>query len=426
MIKLGDVVMILDLHRQGLSVSAIARELGIDRKTVRKYIARGLEPPVYGPRQARSRLIDPYVAYLRERVTAYPGLSGRRLLREIRERGYQGGYTAVTETVRDLRPPAQAGYEIRFETPPGDQAQVDFAHFETVFSDEPGVVRKVWLFSLILGYSRLIWARFVQHQDLQTVLRCHRAAFNALGGVPRTILYDRMKTVVTGEPEPGHIVYNRHLVDFAAHHGYQPRACRPYRAKTKGKVERPYRYVRQDFFLGRTFRNLDDLNDQLARWLDQVANPRVHATTRRIIIEAFAEERPHLKTLPLAPYRTVLKLERRITRDGMISVGGNLYSVPDATRRRVVEVQCLAEEILIVEDGTVVAVHPVLEGKNRRRVAPGHRRPVRAAAHRPVADDPAIVLERAGDRVMQRPLAVYETIARGLAGQDRNQRGARP
>ena len=98
---------------------------------------------------------------------------------------------------------------MRFETPPGDQAQVDFAHFETVFSDEPGVVRKVWLFSLILGYSRLIWARFVQHQDLQTVLRCHRAAFTTLGGVPRTILYDRMKTVVTGEPEPGHIVYNR-------------------------------------------------------------------------------------------------------------------------------------------------------------------------------------------------------------------------
>lgn len=96
---------------------------------------------------------------------------------------------------------------MRFETPPGEQAQVDFAHVEAVFSDEPGVVRKVWLFSLILGYSRLLWARFVQHQDLQTVLRCHRAAFAALGGVPRTILYDRMKTVVTGEPEPGHIVY---------------------------------------------------------------------------------------------------------------------------------------------------------------------------------------------------------------------------
>lgn len=237
MVNPGDVVMILDLHRQGLPVSAIARAVGVDRKTVRKYIARGLEPPVYGPREARPRLIDPYVAYLRERVTAYPGLSGRRLLREIRDRGYRGGYTAVADAVRDLRPPSEVGYEVRFETPPGDQAQVDFAHFETVFTGEPGVVRKVWLFSLVLGYCRLIWGRFVQHQDLQTVLRCHLAAFTALGGVPRSILYDRMKTVVTGEPEPGHIVYNRHLIDFAAHHGYQPRACRPYRAKTTDEIE---------------------------------------------------------------------------------------------------------------------------------------------------------------------------------------------
>jgi transposase len=409
--------MILDLHRQGLSVSAIARELGLDRKTVRKYITRGLEPPVYGPRQPRPRLIDPYVAYLRDRVTAYPGLSGRRLLREIRERGYRGGYTAVTDTVRDVRPLASTGYEVRFETPPGDQAQVDFAHFETVFTDEPGVVRKVWLFSLVLGYSRLIWARFVQHQDLQTVLRCHIAAFAALGGVPRSILYDRMKTVVTGEPEPGHIVYNRHLIDFAAHYGYQPRACQPYRAKTKGKVERPYRYVRQDFFLGRSFRNLEDLNAQLAGWLDTVANPRVHATTGQVVNQAFAEEQPHLKALPLAPYRTVLRLERRITRDGMVSVGGNLYSVPDSTRRRTVEVQCLAEQILILEDGQIIAVHPVLEGRNRRRVAPGHRRPLRAGRPRPATDEQPVVLERAGDRVAQRSLELYEAIAGRLASQ---------
>ena len=198
MIELGDVVMIVDLHRHGLSVSAIAREPGIDRKTVRKYIARGLEPPVYGPRQPRPRLIDPYVGYLRDRVTACPGLSGRRLLREIRDRGYSGGHTALTETLRDLRPPDIEGYEVRFETPPGDQAQVDFAPFETIFTDEPGVVRKVWLFSLVLGYSRLIRARFVRHQNLQTVLRCHMAAFAVLGGVPRSILYDRMKTAASG------------------------------------------------------------------------------------------------------------------------------------------------------------------------------------------------------------------------------------
>ena len=150
MIKLGEVVMILDLHRQGLTVSAIARELGVDRKTVRKCIARGLEPPVYGPRQPRKRRIDPFVAYLGERVTAYPGLTGRRLLRECRERGYEGGYTAITDVLRDLRPARPPGFEVRFETPPGDQAQVDFAQFQLQFTDEPAITRIVWLFSFVL------------------------------------------------------------------------------------------------------------------------------------------------------------------------------------------------------------------------------------------------------------------------------------
>jgi transposase len=288
-IKLGEVVMIVDLHRQGLSVSAIAERLGIGRTTVRKYIARGLEPPVYGPRQPRPRRIDPFIPYLRERVAAWPGRSGRRLWRELRERGYQGGYTAVTDVLRDLRPPAAPAFEVRFETPPGDQAQVDFAQFQVAFTDEPGTIRIVWLFSLVLGYSRFLGARFVLHQDLQTVLRCHLAAFASLGGGPNQILYDRMKTAVTGQDPQGHIVYNRMLVDFARHHGYHPRACRPYRAKTKGKVERPYRYIREDFFLARSFRNLDDLNAQLGEWLETVANPRVHATTLRVVVEAWGE-----------------------------------------------------------------------------------------------------------------------------------------
>ena len=217
MVKLGEVVMILDLHRQGLTVSAIARELGIDRKTIRKCIARGLEPPVYGPRKPRKRLIDPFVQYLRERVTAYPGLTGRRLLRELRERGYEGGYTAVTDVLHEIRPASLPAFEIRFETPPGDQAQVDFARFQLQLTDEPAITRIVWLFSFVLGFSRLIWARFVLHQDMQTVLRCHMAAFNAIGGIPSEILYDRMKTAVIGEAG-GSIVYNRALIDFARHY----------------------------------------------------------------------------------------------------------------------------------------------------------------------------------------------------------------
>jgi transposase len=153
-----------------------------------------------------------------------------------------GGYTAVTDVLQDLRPSPLPGYEVRFETPPGDQAQVDFAQFQVIFTDEPTVTRIVWLFSFVLGFSRLIWARFVLHQDMQAVLRCHMAAFAAIGGAPREILYDRMKTAVIGETV-GSIVYNRALIDFARHYGFQPKACRPYRAKTKGKVERPFRYI---------------------------------------------------------------------------------------------------------------------------------------------------------------------------------------
>jgi transposase len=193
-VRLRELIVILELHQQGLSVSAIARRTGLTRATVRKYIAHGIAPPVYGPRPPRQTRLAPFERFLRDRITAFPELTGRRLHREIRELGYEGGYTAVKDFLREVRPRTSAGFELRFETPPGRQAQVDFAHFRTVFTDEPGVERIVWLFSLVLGHSRLLWGRFVLRQDLQTLLRCHAAAFAALGGVPAEILYDRMRS----------------------------------------------------------------------------------------------------------------------------------------------------------------------------------------------------------------------------------------
>jgi transposase len=410
--------VILDLHRQGLSVSAIAHMTGLDRKTVRKYVTIGLEPPSYTPRQIRPAMVAPSHAYLPERVVAYPELTGTRLHRELRERGYEGGYTAVKDFLRSIRPNSSPGFEVRFETPPGRQAQVDFAHFRTVFTDELGVERVVWLFSLVLGHSRMLWGRFVPHQDMQTLLRCHAAAFEALGGAPTEILYDRMKTVVDreepqGGTEPSHIVYNRTLVEFARHYGYLPKACKAYRAKTKGKVERPFRYIREDFFLGRGFCNLDDLNSQFRQWLDEVANLRTHATTRRVVAEHFAEERPSLQKLPAGPFQAVLRLERRITKDGMVSVDGNLYSVPDTTRRRPVEVHSTADEVRILEDGRVVAVHPVMDGRGQRRITAGHRSaPPPPNSQTPRNGPPQ---GRSGDIVALRPLAFYDAVGRRLA-----------
>ena len=418
MVRLGELMMILELHRQGLTITAIARRTGRDPKTVRKYIERGIEAPVYGPRSVgRPSKLAQFMGFLRERVVAFPDLSAARLTREIRELGYAGAYTAVKRFLAAIRPEnGPKPYEVRFETPPGVQAQVDFARFVVDFTDDPGTSRVVWLFSLVLGHSRFLFARYVLHQDLQTLLRCHIQAFEAIGGVPIEILYDRMKTAVTGEDDQGHIAYNRSLLALAQHYRFQPRACRPYRAKTKGKVERPFSYIRQDFFLGRSFRNLDDLNAQLIAWLDTVANVRVHGTTQRVVAEAFAAEQPELQTLPQHRFDAVLKLERRVSHDGFVAIGGNYYSVPDRTRR-VVEVQQLPDLIRIVDLGNIVAEHPVLEGRKQYRIDRSHR--TGGSAKRKTRIASGVIIGRIGDHVPLRPLAIYQAIGAQLASAGR-------
>jgi transposase len=398
--------MIHDLKKQGLTNTAIGRQLGISRRTVARRLQQELAVPVYGPRAPKPRLIEPFEGYLQDRVRAWPDLSARRLLREIKERGYLGGYSMVTAFLREVRPPSVQLYERRYETPPGKQAQVDFAYFEVEFTDAPGTKQVVWLFTMVLGFSRHLWGRFCPNQKLPSVLRCHIDAFADLGGVPQEILYDRMKTVVIGADAEGAAIYNPSLIALASHYAYQPRACRPYRAKTKGKVERPYRYIRQDFFLARCFRNLDDLNQQFSAWLAEQANARRHAGTQRIVNEAFAEEK--LQALPAMPYSAAIAVERRISRDGMVSVDGNLYSVPDSTRRRAVEVQVSPKDIRIFEAGTCIAQHPVLTGKNQARLDPSHRvAPPKRRAVEIAAEAPPIVSHR--------PLEFYDAVAQRLA-----------
>jgi transposase len=412
-VDLGEWMMILELSRQGLTVAAIARETGHDRKTVRKYIARGLEPPAYTPRAVVPSAIEPFAPYLRERLRDYPTLTAKRLWRELRDHGFEGGYSSVTRFVRGIRPPVEPPFERRFETPAGRQAQVDFAFFKTTFEDAPEVERVVWLFSMVLGHSRWLWGRFVPRQDLATVLRCHVAAFASLGGVPEQILYDRMKTAILGEADAPGIVYHPKLIALAKHYGFAPKACRPYRAQTKGKVERPYRYVREDFFLGRRFRDLDDLNAQFDQWREQIANRRRHGTTGRIVLEHVTEEKPALGVLPAGRFDDVLALERRISKDGMVSVGGNLYSVPDGTRRRPVEVHLTVDEVHILDDGRRIATHPVLEGRGRRRIAAGHRSlPPPPNSTTPRTDAAAAP---PAEPVIPRSLAIYDTVGRALA-----------
>ena len=412
-----ELFVIHQLREQGESITEIARRTGLDRKTVRKYLSQGLERPRYGPRAPRPRVIDPYRKYLRDRLTRYPTLSAMRLLREIRELGYGGGRTAVTDYIATIRTRPVVGFEHRFETPAGHQAQVDFAQFKAVFTEQPERVQVVWLFSLLLGYSRYVFARFVRRQDLHSVVRCHLEAFAELGGVPREVLYDRMKTAVLGEDDEGEVRYHPTLLDVASHFGFRPRACAPYRAKTKGKVERVFRYVREDFFLGSEFADLHELNTQLGQWRETVANRRVHGTTGRRVDEAFAEEREALKALPAHRYATVLRLQRCLSRDGMVSVEGNEYSVPDGLTQRTVEVHRLAEQLRIYDAGQLVAEHPLLEGRGNRRVAAQHRSwppPGASSPMRHKRPEPERA-QRPGQRVIERCLGVYKTLGKALA-----------
>ena len=182
--------------------------------------------------------------------------------------------------------------------------------------------------------------------------------------------------------------------------------------QNEGKVERPFRYIREDFFLGRSFRDRDDLNAPLRDWLDTVANVRVHGTTQRVVAEAFAAEQPELQTLPAHRFDAVLKLERRVSHDGFVAIGGNYYSVPDRTRR-VVEVQQLPDLVRILDLGVVVAEHPVLEGRKQYRIDRSHR--TGGAARRRAGGATGVTIGRPGDHVPTRSLAVYQAIGAQLA-----------
>lgn len=294
---------------QGLSKAGLARKLGISRRTVYHWIEQGQldreldEGSVkYGPRARIERKIDPYRDLIRERLEAYPKLTATRLFEEIRASGYPGGYTQVKAYVREIRPKPEVEPIVRFETPAGHQGQVDFAEFRLPWGKRYALV-------VVLGYSRLLWLQFYERQTMEVLIRGLEASFEFFGGVTAELLFDQMKSVVIDDQrlKGGAVFENEEFLRFAAHWGFRVRACRPYRAQTKGKVERPIRYVRESFFYAREFLNDADLNAQALSWLARVANKRLHATTGQRPLERFErDERAALKGLALRPYRSLV------------------------------------------------------------------------------------------------------------------------
>ncbi len=401
MLSKEEVIVLHHYAREGLSKTAIAEKLGINRRTVHRYLGQGEEEPKYGPRPRRPSKLDPYKEYLLGRMKAYPELSAQRLLNEIQGLGYGGGYTILKDYLRAHRPRAPLQIEQRFEVRPGEQAQVDFATFKTSF----GVVHALLV---VLSWSRILWVRFGFQQDQLTVLSGLHQAFRAFAGVPQTVLFDRMRTAVAGSGPQGDPVFNAEMLRFSAHYGFRPLACRPYRAKTKGRVERAVSYLRGSFFYGRSFRDLEDLNRQVDAWLKDTANARVHGTTGDVPSVRLQEEQEHLTSLPKSPYIPMITLGRRISRDGFISYNGNEYSVPPGLTHREIQLRATLDELHLFQEGEPVACHPVLEGRGQRRLAPEHRL-FQAGRYDPLTELSANSLKDIIE-VQRRPLDVYERV----------------
>jgi transposase len=311
------------LAEQGVPKSRIAQHLGVSRQTVYNHLCR--EGPFPKPPCPRTSRLDAFKEYVRARLEQFD-LPATVLLAELKQKGYRGGLTILREFVRPLKDAFTRRVTERFETLPGHQAQIDWGECGHIRVGDQ--VCKLYVFVMVLGYSRMMYARFTTCVKLPVLLGCLKDAFRVLG-IPRQVLVDNMKQAVEQHDViTGVVRFNRTFLDFAEHFGFLPVACPPYWPRVKGKVERGVGFVKESFLEGRCFVDLDDLNRQLSFWLDSTANVRTHGTTQERPIDRFARELPHLRPFAAIPALDVRPTEFRVAPpDSHISFEGVRYSV---------------------------------------------------------------------------------------------------
>jgi transposase len=404
----GAVKQLYELKGEGRSIRGIAKELGVSRNSVRKYL-RSTEVPKAKPRPKKGSKVDPYKEYLHQRMEE--GLDNCVvLLRELKVRGYTGGYTILKDYVQPfrLRHPPQA--TMRFETEPGEQAQVDWGSF--CYLTPEGRRRSVWAFVMVLGWSRAIYLELVRRANLASFIQCHVNAFEHLGGVARRCLYDNGKTVVLGRDKDGRPCWNTKFLDFALLVGFDLRACRPYRAQTKGKVESGIKYVRGNFWPTARFADLEDLNRQAQLWFDLVADQRIHGTTHERPRDRLLQERLQLQPVPepsrLAPF---LREERKVGRDGYVRWQQASYGVPWSWLGQQVQVQARDGVVEVWGGDQRLAVHPQAQRAGQHLTLPGQWAGLAKGDGRPRKE--ALAVQVATVEVQRRPLESYEALVAG-------------
>jgi len=404
MLKAERRFMIKELYRRGVTISEIARLSGHDRKTIRD-IVHG--PVCRLPRRpaARSSKLDPFKPYLQQRITE--GVTNcNKLLSELRQQGYQGGKSLIKNFVQPYRRSRRQEATVRFETEPGEQAQVDWGCFG--FIQHHGQRRRLYAFVMTLAWSRATYVEYTVSADMAWWLRCHVHAFRYFGGVPQQVLHDNLKTAVLGRGADGTVHWHPRYLDLADYYGFSLRACQPYRAQTKGKVEAGVRYVRGNFWPGLHFTDLADLNRQCRDWLDHIANVRIHGTTGEVPAARLALE--PLQPLDGKPdYDTSLIAFRRATKDCVISYAGNFYSVPAQYARHTLQVRETEDGQLIVlgAEDQEVARHRLLQGPHQRVTVAEH---YAGLDHSTPTAQRSGVTQDAAPEVESRPLSCYEQI----------------
>lgn len=352
------------------SVSAIARLLDLDRKTVR----RCLRDTAWRPYTRASRtdtLLTPHADFLRQRAPEVQ-YSAQILFQELRrQHGYNGGYDTVRRFIAPLRQLAVHAElcQMRFETPPGQQSQIDWGEVGTELGSRS---IRLHIFVLTLGFSRrgFYWAS--PDERLPQFLEAHERAFEHFGGHTHEHLYDRPRIVCRPAGE-GRFAWNRTFLAFAQYWSFEPRVCRAYRAQTKGKVESGVKYVKRNFMPGRRFLDIVDFQAQLEEWNATIADPRIHGTTHIPPLERFVEERSHLVPVSGHPsFRLRARQSRIVASDYLVSFDTHRYSVPFALIGQTVEVEAFDEQVRIFHRGQLVATHPRLLGHHQFHILPEH------------------------------------------------------
>lgn len=337
------------LHKEGHSIRQIAKATGLSRNTIRNVLRKKVPLPFQTPQ--RPSKLDPFKDYISHRYRD-AGLSATRIFQEIQAQGFKGSIIILRRFLRPFKESLswQKKATVRFETAPGQQAQADWAYCGR-FPDASGRPISVYAFIMVLGYSRMTFATFTTSMDLPTLIDCHQRAFEFFGGVPQEILFDNMKQVRLSRER-----WNPLFLDFATRFGFAPKTHRPFRPRTKGKVERTVHYLKQNFLAGRSFGDLSELNAQARHWLDHVANVRIHGTTSQRPIDLFTQEK--LQASPAGhPYRVEPALQRKVDSEGFVRFQRSRYSVPPQHCGKTVTVELRADKIQIRSADLILAEH---------------------------------------------------------------------